>query len=411
MSDKKVVLIGAGKIGRGMSTFIFRNAGYHITYFCHSLKQAQAMREQGYFTNFRLKPEGGIEEIRIDGYDAYSTVEEYDKCVEILASHELAMVQLYPKAFDSIGELIAHTVSYRVRNTITTPLDIILAVNTNHSDSQVYEKTLKYITTPEEKEHLDSLIGLVSAIPSTLGAVPTPEMLEKDPLANYCGTMAKPLQLNADAFKGEIPDDIWIKPLHGIDDIMTYKLFTANLRQCGFGYLCYHKGYDDTILAAEDMEVQQGALAAVDEAEYGFYHTSKMTPEEVADAFGSTPEEEHDRLRVRMKNHDSITRICRDPIRKLARDERFTGPAIACMKSGKIPFFITRILSIVFDYDDPADPSSAELQQYISENGIYKAVEKYCSLDLADEAEKKVHELVLSHYHLHHKTDPDDMKI
>ena len=58
MSDKKVVLIGAGKIGRGMSTFIFRNAGYHITYFCHSLKQAQAMREQGYFYKFQAQAGG-----------------------------------------------------------------------------------------------------------------------------------------------------------------------------------------------------------------------------------------------------------------------------------------------------------------------------------------------------------------
>ena len=44
MSERKeVILIGAGKIGRGMSVQTFREAGYHIVFFCSTSKSAKGL--------------------------------------------------------------------------------------------------------------------------------------------------------------------------------------------------------------------------------------------------------------------------------------------------------------------------------------------------------------------------------
>ena len=411
MSERKeVILIGAGKIGRGMSVQTFREAGYHIVFFCHHLEQAKALREQGYYTNFMVDSKGNFSEEVIDDYEAYATIGEYDYCVERLSKAKLAMAQLYPNAFQSVGELVGDTVKKRAADGIDYPLDVLIGVNANGADKVIYKAALERLNTPEEKEYLDKKIGLSIAIPMTLGADPSPEMLAKDPLANYCGKVERQLQFDLDALKGPAPEGKFLLPLHKMAERMIYKLWTSNLRHCGFGFLTDHKGYTDTYDAKDDMEVQQGAIAGLDESMYGFFHTYDLTPAEIAEATPGQPEGDN-RNRQKSAAHDSIRRICRDPIRKLGRTERFTGPAIACMKAGKIPFFITRIMACVMDYKDDNDPKAVEIQEFIKENGVEKAIVKFCELNMDDPDEKRVMELVASHYHLMKLTDPDDIRI
>ena len=47
MSKKEVVLIGAGKIGRGYLAELFDAAGYHLTFLEYSPELTAALREQG----------------------------------------------------------------------------------------------------------------------------------------------------------------------------------------------------------------------------------------------------------------------------------------------------------------------------------------------------------------------------
>ena len=49
---KELVLIGAGKIGRGYMTYIADNAGYRIHYLDAYDPLVKGLREQGYYTMF-----------------------------------------------------------------------------------------------------------------------------------------------------------------------------------------------------------------------------------------------------------------------------------------------------------------------------------------------------------------------
>ena len=94
---KEVALIGAGKIGKGYIADLFHDAGYKIIFLCHSLKQAQALRDQGYYTVFKYL-EGQEEpiEYKIDNFEAVSTAAEYEQALEVLARVNYATVHLYP---------------------------------------------------------------------------------------------------------------------------------------------------------------------------------------------------------------------------------------------------------------------------------------------------------------------------
>lgn len=95
---------------------------------------------------------------------------------------------------------------------------------------------------------------------------------------------------------------------------------------------------------------------------------------------------------------DTVYRVAADPIRKLQKQERLVGPALACLKHGKIPYFIARSIALMCFFHNDADAAAVELQAYIAQNGIEAALEKYCGLSEEQEQENQLRQLVLGHY-------------
>ena len=98
------------------------------------------------------------------------------------------------------------------------------------------------------------------------------------------------------------------------------------------------------------------------------------------------------------KTTDSIDRQMFGLSRKLGREERLIGPAMACLQSGKLPFFLAKAAAYAFDFNNPNDPKSVEVIDFVQEHGIQKAVEKYCGLDPADAQEGILLQLICGHY-------------
>ena len=97
--------------------------------------------------------------------------------------------------------------------------------------------------------------------------------------------------------------------------------------------------------------------------------------------------------------YDALNRVGADPIRKLGRNDRFIGPALLAIKAGKVPFFLARGAAYGFFFTNEADPAACEIQEYIKQNGIEKAVEKYCELDLSDRDENLLYQLIIGNYY------------
>ena len=107
---------------------------------------------------------------------------------------------------------------------------------------------------------------------------------------------------------------------------------------------------------------------------------------------------------------DWLDRIGADPKRKLARGDRILGPAISCMKHGMVPFFLAKAAAAGFLFYNPEDVSAGEIQEYLKENGIEKAVEKYCELDTEVQEERMLRDLIVDQYHdLRPEIDSEDL--
>ena len=106
---------------------------------------------------------------------------------------------------------------------------------------------------------------------------------------------------------------------------------------------------------------------------------------------------------------DPLTRIAQDPKRKLARNDRLVGPALLCLKHGRLPYYLARSAAMMFYFQNPKDAAAVEIQNYLSENGIEKAIEKYCQLDRSKKEEELLFQLILAQYFEENDADPFDM--
>ena len=87
MAKKELVLIGAGKIGRGYIADLFNDAGYKLTFLEYSEALVQKLRAQGYYTVFRSHNDRpGYDKAVIKGYDAFCTQTEYEQCINAIAN-------------------------------------------------------------------------------------------------------------------------------------------------------------------------------------------------------------------------------------------------------------------------------------------------------------------------------------
>jgi len=92
--------------------------------------------------------------------------------------------------------------------------------------------------------------------------------------------------------------------------------------------------------------------------------------------------------------NDQIERNAADSRRKLSKDERLIGPALLCLKHGRIPYAYAKAIAAAYHYNGSNDPGTKEVQQTIREEGIEKAIKKFSCVDESSE----LYNLILKSY-------------
>ena len=408
---KEVALIGAGKIGKGYIADLFNDAGYKVIFLCHSLRQAKAMREQGYYTMFKfIEGQDTPIEYRIEGYEAYSTAAEYEESVAVLARVNYATVHLYPNAFKDVGNMIGDAIKKRVADGVEETLDVMLCLNFNDADEIIMGHIKEVLETPQQFAYLEKYFGMGMALTFRWGANPRPYMLEQDPLCS-CVAESPDLPVDKDAFKGPIPEGVALRPLSKMRDRMAYKLWGGNCGGAIVANLAMQRGYTYTYEGSQELDIYRASELGLRESHFGFDQVYDLTQEEKDENHRgrNTGKDNPKRRQEQAKRVDEVTRVGADPARKLARKDRLVGPAIACIKNGKVPFFLAKAAAAGFYFVNPEDASACEIQAYLKENGIEKAIVKYCQLDMEDPHEQLLYQLILAHYYDMSDLEPEDI--
>jgi mannitol-1-phosphate 5-dehydrogenase len=157
------------------------------------------------------------------------------------------------------------------------------------------------------------------------------------------------------------------------------KLFVHNMGHAVAAYLGYHFGKAFIHEAMAEPPIPRATREAMRESSRALARKHALGLEE---QLGHV-----DDLLRRFANpalRDTVTRVGRDPLRKLRREDRLVGAALLALEQGVDPRCIIAGIAAALRFDAPDDPSAATLQAELEARGLDAVLEERCGLPSGD---------------------------
>jgi mannitol-1-phosphate 5-dehydrogenase len=317
VDNHKIVIFGAGKIGRSFIGQLFGSSGYKIVFIdvdpaIISLLNSRA----SYHVVIKGEKE---EEIIVSDVHAISAFDK-PRVVDAVSTAGIVAVSVGKNALEKVISVISDGLVKRYNDNPGTPLDIILAENMRSAAYFTKEQLIKNL--PVEFP-FESYVGLIeTSIGKMVPIIPLAEV-EKDPLVIF----AEPyntLILDGKGFKSPIPDVKGLAPKNNIKAWVDRKAFIHNLGHATAAYYGFYM-HPDAVYMYEVLE---------DNVILSFTKSVMLQSSEILSVvypfdFTLNDLEEHiDDLLSRFRNkalQDTIFRVGQDLPRKLGVDDRFMG--------------------------------------------------------------------------------------
>ena len=373
MPGKNAVVFGAGKIARGFLAHLLTLSGYRVTFVEKNGDLVRLLRERGrYRVHIMGAPEKSIE---IAGFGVLPSGDQ-DAVAEAVAAADVVFISIGGPNLPQVAPLLAAGLRKR-----RSGVNILLAENYFQPAKWLREMVAERLS-PEAREWFAREVGIVETLVLRSTIEPTEEMKAEDPLCLKAQDMWE-LPADRGAFAGSIPPIHGLAPKENFQGGLVRKLFTYNAINAVIAYEGYLKGYEFLADAANDPELAERARAAGCEssaalcARYGFDAGDQRQ-------FAASALAKYQKREI----VDPIERNARDPLRKLSRHDRLTGPACLALEEGIRPVALSRGMAAALRYDQPGDAAAARLQEIVRDKGVRGALGEVCGIpadgELAD---------------------------
>ncbi len=368
------LIFGAGSVGRGFLGHLLYLSGYALTFADIDRALLQAICErQGY--TLRLVDHDRVEDVWIAPVCAIH-VEDTAAMAQAITAADIAVTAVGARALPALAQRLAAGLAQRARERPDAPLNILICENLRNA-SRIFRDLIRQNLSSDLHGYLDQRVGLVMSVIARMVTAPPAEARAADPTL----IIAEPYQhlpVDRHGFVGPIPAIVGMEPRDRFDAWVDWKLYIHNAGHAVLAYLGYRRGHRYGYQALEDPRVGPWSAQAMREsaralvAEHGFDPACLET-------------DVQDLLR-RFANRalaDPISRLARDPLRKLAPADRLVGAATLCLRHGVTPDALSWGIAAGLTFDDPSDPGAVELQRRLSTDGLDRVLADVCGLDPA----------------------------
>ena len=340
------VHFGAGNIGRGFIGLLLHEAGHDLVFVDVNAPLIAAIRDAESYRVIEIGP-GGREHV-VTGFTAIDSSADRDAAVAAVASADIATTAVGPTVLRFIAPVIADAL--RVRAMDAAPLIVMACENALQATDLLRNEIASLLADSPE-----ALTRAIFANTAVDRIVPT-----ADP-ADGLDVRVEPFcecAIESGPFAGAAPS---IPGAHFVDDLAPYierKLFTVNTGHATCAYLGRAAGYEFVHEAIADPAVRAGVIAALDETSrllvlrHGF-------DEAVQASYRATALERFANAALA----DPVTRVGRQPLRKLSRHERFVEPAAALAEAGIEPVGLLAAMGAALRFRADDDPESLALAE------------------------------------------------
>jgi mannitol-1-phosphate 5-dehydrogenase len=330
IAPKRIVIFGAGKIGRSFIGQLFSRGGYELVFVDVDKELVRLLNNAG---SYKVLIKDVVEkEIVVNNIRAVDGSNKEELVREVAHAGILA-VSVGKNALAKIIPAIARGLELRFsKDQNTTALDIILAENMRSAAAFVKENLESNLPADFP---IDERVGLIETSIGKMVPIMTKADITHDPLQVFAEAY-NDLILDKRGFRNPIPDIQGLAPMDNIAAWVDRKAFIHNLGHSAAAYFGFyhHSEMQYMYQILNDTKVYRFTKAVMQQAANVLL---AVYPED----FTSEDLQHHiDDLLGRFKNQalgDTVFRVGQDLRRKLGEDDRFVG-LIKMAKSLQMPY-------------------------------------------------------------------------
>lgn len=371
---KKAIQFGAGNIGRGFIGAVLSEAGYHVVFADVNELVVNKINEDGKYTVAIMDTECTEQVItNISAVDSRSP-----QLAKEIAQAQVVTTAVGLGILPRIAGALAAGIAERQAQGVTEYLNVIACENGLRASSQLKDHVYSHLTD-EQKSYADEYVAFPDCSVDRI----VPPIKSENPIDVV---VEKFYEWNVE--RASIKGDLQMEGMNLADNLIAYierKLFTLNTGHAITAYLGKLKGLGTIADSIADEEIYTIVKAAMQEsgeglvAKYGFDHDAHFAY--------------IDKIIGRFRNphlQDDVTRVGREPLRKLSANDRLIKPTMTAIEHGFATPNLVLGIGAALHYNNPEDPQSVQLQQAISEVGAAKAFEQFSGVSADSELAAQV---------------------
>lgn len=366
---KTAVQFGAGNIGRGFIGAVLSQSGYRVVFADVNKEIVDRINADRQYT-VHIK-DVDSEDILISGVSAVDS--STDAVVDVIKEAEILTTAVGLRILPFIAPAIAKGIVARKEAGIEAPLNIIACENGLMASSRLKEAVLSHLDEAQTEWCLAH-----TGFPNCSVDRIVPPVRSENPIDV---AVEKYYEWNVEekAFVGKAPE---IAGMNMADNLLAYierKLFTLNTGHAITAYLGKMNGCQTILESIETPEIYAVVHAAMQQSgealvkQFGFDHEAHFKYIE--------------KIIKRFHNpylKDDVTRVGREPIRKLSPDDRLIKPVMTA-KSFGLPYDkILLGVGAALHFNNPEDPQSVQLMEKIATEGLVPTISEVTGIKSGD---------------------------
>ncbi|SDN85213.1 mannitol-1-phosphate 5-dehydrogenase [Alkalicoccus daliensis] len=366
----KAVHFGAGNIGRGFIGQLLFNSGYEVVFADVNEELIQQLKAQSSYTIYYAEEEK--RSFEVTNFTGLHSNHDKNELLSALKETELITTAVGAPVLKHIAPVIAEALKLRLSE--RKSVAVIACENAVNATDTLKE----HIAAAFDEQEWKQLSQFVSFPNAAVDRIVPIQSLE-----NPLDVLVEPFYewtIDTSGFTGPVPV---IEGAHFVDNLSAYierKLYTVNTGHAAAAYHGYAAGYETVQEAMQDEQV----LAEVK-------NVLLETGDLLIGKYSFHPEEHQSYIETTIYRYqnpelsDQITRVARQPLKKLGLKERLTSPAVQLFEQGKHPAALIRVITAALRYNETSDEEALELQKILAEQPLPEALSKITSLS-ADHA-------------------------
>ena len=368
-ASRRIVIIGAGKIGCGHLASLFAEAGWEIVLVARGAETVERIQAAKDFTV--AITDGDAQLISADavliGSEAFN---------DAVAAADLVATAVGARNVTALAEPLARALAGRPAG---RPLDVWCVENGDVAPG--LERTLGEVA---EREGLSlGSVGIAGAI--AWRAVTSGDW-KSSPRPGFVADATRTLVVDGGRMIATMPDiaDVSASRDYAEDLMAKFLGFGAGHAMCAYlgvlrGHRYIHEAISDPLLRPmiqRSLQTSRRSLLSVDVA----------TGAEIVNSI--------EWVITRYGNvglGDPLTRVARDPIRKLAPDGPLVGAARLVLRvTGRVPAGFARAIASALTYDHDDDAQARQLREMLARDGLASVLSEVCGLEADDPLTREV---------------------